>query len=258
MTAKPSSLAFGSTGLVGGHLLTALLGLDAFGTVHTISRRAPPQATSVEAKKLDAIVEPDTAQWVAKLQALGQASQADQAGQAGQSDKTFPAIVFSSLGTTRAQAGGIENQWKIDHDLNVDIAHAAKAAGATTFVFVSSGGMRSPLIRSSPYARMKNGVEDAIEEIGFDQSIILRPGLIMGTREQGHERTGGDLINSVVRGLGRWVSAGVQDNLGQEGDVIGRAAAHAALLAAQGKAPSKQWILDAKDIVRLGRDEWKF
>ncbi|EFX02755.1 NAD dependent epimerase dehydratase family protein [Grosmannia clavigera kw1407] len=250
MAAAPSSAFFGATGLVGGHLLTALLALDGFGLVHTITRRVPVQAASSDAKKLDAIVEPETAKWVDRLQALGNKDEA--------SKSTFPSLVFSALGTTRAQAGGLANQWKIDHDLNVDIARAAKAAGATTFIFVSSAGTRAPLIRNSPYASMKNGVEDTIKELGFAQTIIIHPGIIMGSREKGREHTGGDALAGIVRGFGRWISTGVQDSLGQEADVIARATAHAALLASQGKAPSPHWVLEAKDIVRLGRDEWKF
>ena len=117
-----TTAVFGSTGLVGSHILSTLLAVDTFAAVQTISRRAPKS----EGAKLQATIEPDTAQWVAKLAALS----------------PTPTTVFSALGTTRAQAGGVQNQWKIDHDLNVEIAKAAKAAGTQTFVFVSSAGTR--------------------------------------------------------------------------------------------------------------------
>jgi hypothetical protein len=45
--------------------------------------------------------------------------------------------------------------------------------------------------------------------------------------------------------------------LGQDQTIIGRAAVVAAQTAEEGKAPSKYWILEASDILRLGRDEWK-
>jgi len=60
----------------------------------------------------------------------------------------------------------------------------------------------------------------------------------------------------MVRGLGK-ISPGWQDALGQESVVIGRAAVAAAQLAVEGKAPAKVWVLEASDILRLGRDEWK-
>ncbi|CAK7243554.1 MAG: Protein fmp52, mitochondrial [Sporothrix thermara] len=248
MAAAPiSSAIFGATGLVGAHIVTSLLTLDAFGTVHTITRRAPKQASdAVLAKKLDAVVETDTEQWVPKLNGLFTTTTAAAAA---------PSAVFSALGTTRLAAGGIANQWKIDHDLNVEIARAAKAAGVKTFVFVSSAGTRSLAARWLPYSKMKNGVEDTIKSLGFDQAIILQPGLILGDREVEHQGAGP--LKVLVKATGS-ISQGLHDSLGQEAEVIGRAAVHAALLASQGKAPSKYWVLDATAIVKLGRDEWKF
>jgi uncharacterized protein YbjT (DUF2867 family) len=99
---------------------------------------------------------------------------------------------------------------------------------------------------------MKVGVEDAVESLGFEHSIILRPGLILGKREAAHSS---DLFVAAAAYLG---PGALKDRIGQEAEVIGRAAVHAALLAQQGKAPSKHWILDPADILRLGRDEWKF
>lgn len=45
--------------------------------------------------------------------------------------------------------------------------------------------------------------------------------------------------------------------VGQDQKVIGRAAVAAVRIAEEGKAPSKYWVLEQADIVRLGRDEWK-
>ena len=49
-------------------------------------------------------------------------------------------ISFSGLGTTRGQAGSVEKQRKIDLDLNLALAKAAKEAGVQTYVLISSGG----------------------------------------------------------------------------------------------------------------------
>lgn len=45
--------------------------------------------------------------------------------------------------------------------------------------------------------------------------------------------------------------------VGQDQRIIGRAAVAAARLAEEGKAPSKYWVVESNDILRLGRDEWK-
>lgn len=230
-----STLVLGCTGLVGGHVLSTLLASDAPGVVHTISRRAPKST----GPKLRATVDADTAKWASHLAAIAPA----------------PTTVVSGLGTTRVQAGGIANQWKIDHDLNVELARAARAAGARHFVFVSSAGTRTLLSGHLPYTRMKRGVEDTVRDLGFDTAVILRPGIILGEREVPHQ--GGPLLNSVVRAAARILGQGVADRMGQDAEVIARAAVHAARLAEQGKAPEKYWVLEAADIVRLGRTEWK-
>ncbi|KAI0872151.1 NAD(P)-binding protein [Hypoxylon argillaceum] len=225
----------GSTGLVGHQILATLLHLDACKTVYTISRRAPKTEASA---KLSATIEADTTKWAAQFAGLSPA----------------PAVVYSALGTTRAQAGGIQNQWKIDHDLNIELAKAAHAAGTPTFVFVSSTGTRGLLGGIAPYSKMKNGVEDAIKALDFKQAIILRPGFLIGKREVAH--SGGALLDGIFRNVKTYIGQGAQDRFAQEDQVVARAAVKAALLAAEGKAPSKYWILEQSDIVRLGRDEW--
>lgn len=152
---------FGPTGAVGAEILAALLvsTSSAFASVKTISRRVP-EATS---PKLQAIQEADTSKWGGLISTLAPP----------------PSVVFNAVGTTRAAAGGIAEQWKIDHDLCVENAKAAKAAGVKTYVFVSSAGTRGFPSSMAPYCKMKNGVEDAIKELGFEHAVILKPGMIL-------------------------------------------------------------------------------
>ncbi|KAK8120193.1 FMP52 mitochondrial [Apiospora kogelbergensis] len=201
----------GCTGQVGSHLLSTLLGLDTIKAVHTISRRSP----RVSAPKLSAHVESDTARWISTLAAI----------------TPPPDVVFSALGTTREQAGGAANQWKIDHDCL--------------------------LARVMPYLQMKQGVENAVKSLGFEQqAIVLRPGLILSERER--ENQGASFLKSLIRGIGG-VSQAWHDNLGQEADTIARAAVKAALLSTESdKAPGRYWVVERQDIVSLGRDKWEF
>ncbi|KAI1310675.1 NAD(P)-binding protein [Xylaria venustula] len=226
----------GSTGLVGHQILKTLLEIDACDKVYTISRRAPKTETSA---KLNATIEADTTKWASRFSAFS----------------PVPKTVYSALGTTRAQAGGIQNQWKIDHDLNIELAKAAHAAGTQTFVFVSSAGTRGLGSQIAPYSKMKVGVEDAIKGLGFEHAIILRPGFLIGDREVAH--TGGAFLGAAFRAVGTYLGQGAKDKFAQDGEVVARAAVNAAILAGEGKAPSKYWVLEQSDIVRLGRDEWK-
>lgn len=158
-----TAAVFGCTGAVGKHILSTLLQNDSFTSVKTISRRLPKE----QSPKLEAIEEADTSKWGGMISSLN----------------PKPTAVFNAVGTTRATAGGIDNQWKIDHDLCIENAKAAKAAGVKTYVFISSAGTRSFPGKYVPYSKMKIGVEDAIKELDFEQAIILRPGMILGERE---------------------------------------------------------------------------
>ncbi|KAK7976575.1 hypothetical protein PG989_015038 [Apiospora arundinis] len=231
-----TAAVIGCTGQVGSHILSTLLSLDTVKAVHSISRRAPP----VSAPKLSANVEADTSRWASTLAAI----------------TPPPDVVFSALGTTREQAGGLANQWKIDHDLNIELAKSAHAHGVQSFVFVSCASTQGLLARVMPYLQMKQGVENAIQSLGFaHQAVVLRPGIILSEREREHQ--GAPLLKSLIRGVGR-VSQAWHDNLGQEADVIARASVKAALLSPEaGRASGRFRIIERDDIVRLGREEWK-
>ena len=74
--------------------------------------------------------------------------------------KQYPSgaeVFISALGTTRGQAGSFENQRKIDYDLNLELAKAAKEAGTKAYVLVSSGGSSSSSMFG--YMKMVSGYE---------------------------------------------------------------------------------------------------
>lgn len=158
-----TAAVFGCTGAVGSHILTTLLSSDAFISVKTISRRLP----NAQSPKLEAGQEADTSKWGGMISSLN----------------PKPSAVFNAVGTSRAAAGGIQNQWKIDHDLCIENAKAAKEAGVKIYVYISSAGTRGLLSGYMPYSKMKVGVEDAIKDLDFEQAVILRSGMIIGERE---------------------------------------------------------------------------
>lgn len=186
-----TAAVFGCTGAVGSQILATLLATDAFSSVKTVSRRLP----KIQSPKLQAIEESDITKW----------------GDAISSLSPRPSVIFNAVGTTTAAAGGVRNQWKIDHDLCVENAKAAKDAGVRTYVFISSGGTRSVLSPFAyvPYAKMKVGVEDAIKELGFEHAIILRSGMILG-----RERPKNAFLESIFANLNR-LGQSVQDKIGK-------------------------------------------
>lgn len=184
-----TAAVFGCTGAVGSKILDGLISSEAFSSVKTVSRRAPP----AQSPKLEAVVETDSSKWGGLISTLS----------------PKPSVVFNAVGTTRAAAGGIQNQWKIDHDLCIENAKAAKEAGVKTYVYISSAGTRGLVASYLPYSKMKVGVEDAIKALDFDHAIILRPGAILGEREKPKNKFFEDLMGSLHK-----VSQGLQDAMG--------------------------------------------
>ncbi|PGH14647.1 protein fmp52-2, mitochondrial [Polytolypa hystricis UAMH7299] len=227
-----TAAVFGCTGAVGSQILATLLATDTFASIKTISRRLP----KAQSPKLSTLEEADVSKWGSMIPSLS----------------PKPSTIFNAVGTTRAAAGGLQNQWKIDHDLCIENAKAAKQAGVKTYVFISSAGTRELFSSYVPYSKMKIGVEDAIKDLNFEHAIILRPGMIIG-----REKAKAPLLEKVVGNLNRLVGQGGQDRIGQDQTIIGRAAVAAARMAEEGKAPSKYWVVEMADIVKLGRDEWK-
>lgn len=184
-----SAAVFGSTGAVGSQILAALLATESVASVKTISRK-PPDTSS---PKLEAIQESDTSKWGPMISTLS----------------PRPSMVFNAVGTTRPAAGSFENQWKIDHDLCIENAKAAKKAGVTTYVYISSGGTTGFPYRYTPYSRMKNGVVDAIGALEFEHAIILRPGMIIG-----RDSPKVAFLEKLGEGLKAIFGQGVQDLIG--------------------------------------------
>lgn len=94
--------------------------------------------------------------------------------------------LFSCLGTTKKQAGSIEQQRTVDLDYQYQAAQQAKSAGVTSYFLVSSSGASARSL--SPYLKMKGELEDKVIKLDFERCVILRPSLLIGQREQ--SRTG--------------------------------------------------------------------
>ncbi|TVY21882.1 Mitochondrial protein fmp52 [Lachnellula arida] len=228
-----STAVVGSTGLVGSHILSTLLALPSITNVYSLSRRAPTTTDP----KLHPLTDADNAQWSPKLTSISPP----------------PSIFFSALGTTKAAAGSFENQRTIDYDLNLALATAAKSAGAKVYVLIS-GNSANPK-SSFAYIKMKGELEEAVKELGFEHTVLVRPGLITGDRQESRPAEFAvRKIAGCMSLLGKWAV----DFWAQDKDVIAKAAVSAGLKALEGgESVPKVWVLEQSEIVRLGRTEWK-
>ena len=91
-------------------------------------------------------------------------------------------VAVCALGTTRAKAGSAAAFRAVDHDAVLAFARAAKAAGVTHFILVSSVGANPKA--SLLYPRTKGEVEAALAGMGFTRLDILQPGLLIGPRAE--------------------------------------------------------------------------
>ncbi len=91
-------------------------------------------------------------------------------------------VLFSTLGTTIAQAKTKENQFKIDYTYQFTVAEVAAKNGVSNYVLVSSAGASSK--SAVFYSKMKGELEDAVQKLPFEIISILRPGQLDGNRTE--------------------------------------------------------------------------
>jgi uncharacterized protein YbjT (DUF2867 family) len=152
------ALVAGSSGLVGGHLITRLLEAPEYTRVYALSRRPLGR----EHHKL--------ANRIVNFQRLGE-----------QLKGLTVHDAFCCIGTTIAEAGSQEAFRAADVGAVVDFARAARAAGATRFVVVSSAAARKD--SGKFYLRTKAEMEEAVMGIGFPALDIMQPSLLLGSRK---------------------------------------------------------------------------
>lgn len=107
--------------------------------------------------------------------------------------------VFVALGTTIKVAGSQEAFRAVDFDAVVNVARAARAAGATKLGVVSAMGASKS--SSLFYNRVKGEMEDAISQLGYTTLVIARPSFLAGDRAALNQpiRSGEGLALSISR-----------------------------------------------------------
>lgn len=100
---------------------------------------------------------------------------------------------------------------------------------------------------------MKGEIERDVLALEFDHTVILRPGLIGGRREE--SRPAEAVIRWIADAMGKISGGLLKDFWTQDADVIGRAAVRVGLRAQRGELAGKRTILSGKDILELGRAE---
>lgn len=102
-----------------------------------------------------------------------------------------------------------------------------------------------------PYAAMKGELEEKMTALGFEHLVIIRPGFILGERPESR------WMESAAKSIIGFMPRFAKNKIGQDKEVIARAAVAAGLQAHAGEVKDMVWILGGDDILRLGQAEWK-
>lgn len=171
------ALLAGATGLVGRAALQQLLQTPEYARVTVLSRRPLDHE---EGKLVSVLTDFN------KLGELGDALAVDD--------------VYCALGTTIKKAGSRAAFERVDYHMVVELARAARKAGARRFIVISAAGSSERSLAF--YSRVKARMEKAVAELGYESVQILQPSLLLGAREEFRpaERIG-QLLAPLIRPL---------------------------------------------------------
>jgi uncharacterized protein YbjT (DUF2867 family) len=161
-----SVLLAGASGLVGRYVLARLLSQAPGPRVLAPVRRQ----LSVRSNRLVTVV--------SELAAADEASLTEQLRGAAPAVEAY----VCCLGSTIRKAGSREAFLAVDRDLVLRLAGIARELGARQAIVVSSVGASAQ--SGNFYLRVKGETERALNDMGFERVDLLRPGLLLGEREE--------------------------------------------------------------------------
>ena len=154
-----TALIFGSSGLIGNHLLNCILKDDYYQKIKLFIRT-----------KID-IGDP-------RVEVIY-----DDFKNTDNLEKTIIGDdCFFCIGTTKKDTPNKKEYRRIEYDIPVNIAKVAKLNSINSFFYVSSMGANSSV--SNSYLRNKGQVEDVLVSLNFDKIAILKPSLLLGNRKK--------------------------------------------------------------------------
>lgn len=150
-----TAIVLGSTGLIGTELVRLLQASPHYRAIILLNRRPSGHTGSKIEERIIAFDSPDLT------------------GIAGDD-------LYCALGTTRRKAGSDAAQHQVDFEYPARIAARLRERGFRRIALVSSVGADARAARF--YLRTKGLLEEAIVDLGFEQTVIARPSFLIGRR----------------------------------------------------------------------------
>jgi Predicted nucleoside-diphosphate-sugar epimerases len=154
-----TALLFGSSGLIGGHLLNILIQNNNYNKIKIFVRLKP----EIKESKIEII-------------------KADFNDLKKHTEDIKGNDCFFCIGTTKKNSPDKNEYKRIERDMPLEIAEIAKANSVNSFIYVSSG-FADPK-NSGAYLRYKGEVEEELKKLNFSKLGIMRPSFLMGNRKE--------------------------------------------------------------------------
>ncbi|MBX7456727.1 NAD(P)H-binding protein [Qipengyuania sp. 1NDH17] len=200
----------GATGLIGGHIMQECVGREDV-RLQAIGRREAKLPRGIRMEYFVA----DPSKWGEVFEALR------------------PKAVICALGTTWKKAGEDEEAFRaVDQHLVLDTAKAALENGVDRFVMVSSVG--ADATSKNFYLRVKGETERELTRLRFNRLDILRPGLLVGDRD--NDRRTAERLGIIASPLANLFMHGkYRQYRGIKADLVAKGAIALAKRAARGR-----------------------
>ena len=154
-----TALVFGSSGLVGRHLLNQLIKDDNYNKIKIFVRSEP----EINHSKVEII-------------------KTDFNNLENHKEEIKGNDCFFCIGTTKKNSPNKDEYQRIELDIPIEIAKIAKLNSVNSFIFISA--LYANPKSSGDYVRFKGLVEEELKELNFPKLAILRPSFLMGDRKE--------------------------------------------------------------------------
>ena len=154
-----TAIVFGSTGLIGGHLVNQLIQDNYYTKIKIFVR----SQTSINNEKVKVINIDFNNLGNHKTEITGD-------------------DCFFCIGTTKQNSPDKNDYQKVELDIPKEIAQIAKANSVKSFIFISS--IYANPNSSGNYVKFKGLVEEELKRLNFSKLGILRPSFLMGKRKE--------------------------------------------------------------------------
>ena len=154
-----TALIFGSSGLVGSHLLSLIIKNNNYNKIKLFTR----SETTISNSQIEII-------------------KIDFNNLENHKDSIIGDDCFFCIGTTRKNTPDKNEYIKVEYNIPVEVAKIAKENSINSFTYISSMGANPSA--SGLYLKNKGQAEESLKKLNFPKLSIMRPSILLGNRRE--------------------------------------------------------------------------